>query len=193
MAVDRGPIHGIHRDPGAGAPGGRRLCAGLSVSLHVRCRRKAMGLQGSLQLGRGPQALARARAAQRGDGRALPGELRQVPGARVTLEAVVTPSLESRLWSALAEINDPEMPVNLVDLGLIYGLTVEGGRACVSLTFTAMGCPASEMIMGDIRERLLAEPGIEDVRLDVVWDPPWTSARLTSDGRDALRAWGRSV
>ncbi|TMF12953.1 MAG: metal-sulfur cluster assembly factor [Chloroflexi bacterium] len=101
--------------------------------------------------------------------------------------------LEARLWSALAEINDPEMPVNLVDLGLIYGLTVDGGRVCVSLTFTAMGCPASEMIMGDIRERLLAEPGIEDVRLDVVWDPPWTSARLTSDGREALRAWGLSV
>ena len=101
--------------------------------------------------------------------------------------------LEERLWSALAEINDPEMPVNLVDLGLIYGLTVDEGRVCVSLTFTAMGCPASDMIMGDIRERLLAEPGIEDVRLDVVWDPPWTSARLSDDGREALRAWGLSV
>jgi phenylacetate-CoA oxygenase PaaJ subunit len=111
----------------------------------------------------------------------------------VTLESVVSPSLEARLWSALAEINDPEMPVNLVDLGLIYGLTVEGGRVRVRLTFTAMGCPASDMIMGDIRERLLAEPGIEDVRVDVVWDPPWTSARLTADGREALRAWGLSV
>jgi metal-sulfur cluster biosynthetic enzyme len=102
-------------------------------------------------------------------------------------------SLHERIWSALAEIDDPEMPVNLVDLGLIYGLTVDGGRVCVRLTFTAMGCPASEMIMGDIRERLLAEPGIEDVRLDLVWDPPWTSARLSDDGREALRAWGLSV
>jgi phenylacetate-CoA oxygenase PaaJ subunit len=110
----------------------------------------------------------------------------------VTLESVAPP-LEARVWSALAEINDPEMPVNLVDLGLIYGLTVEGGRVRVRLTFTAMGCPATEMIMGDIRERLLAEPGIEDVRLDLVWDPPWTSARLTADGREALRAWGLSV
>ncbi len=101
--------------------------------------------------------------------------------------------LEARLWSALGEINDPEMPVNLVDLGLIYGLTVDGGRVCVRLTFTAMGCPASDMIMGDIRERLLAEPGIDEVSLDVVWDPPWTSARLTEDGRDALRSWGLSV
>jgi metal-sulfur cluster biosynthetic enzyme len=102
-------------------------------------------------------------------------------------------SLKERLWAALAEINDPEMPVNLVDLGLIYGVTVEDGRACVRLTFTAMGCPASDMILGDIRERLLAEPGIEDVDLDVVWDPPWTSARLSAEGRDALRAWGLSV
>jgi metal-sulfur cluster biosynthetic enzyme len=101
--------------------------------------------------------------------------------------------LEERLWSALAEINDPEMPVNLVDLGLIYGLQVDGGRVRVSLTFTAMGCPASDMIMSDVRERLLAEPGVDEVRLDVVWDPPWTSARLTADGRDALRAWGLSV
>jgi len=111
----------------------------------------------------------------------------------VTLEAAVKPALEARLWSALAEINDPEMPVNVVDLGLIYGLTVESGRVRVRLTFTAMGCPASDMIMGDIRERLLAEPGIEEVRLDVVWDPPWTSARLSDDGREALRAWGLSV
>ena len=101
--------------------------------------------------------------------------------------------LEGRLWSALKEINDPEMPVNLVDLGLIYGLTVDGGRVCVRLTFTAMGCPATEMLMSDVRERLLVEPGIDDVRLDVVWDPPWTSARLTADGREALRAWGLSV
>jgi len=105
----------------------------------------------------------------------------------------VKPPLEARLWSALAEIDDPEMPVNLVDLGLIYGVTVDGGRVDVRLTFTAMGCPASDMIMADIRERLLAEPGIEEVHLDVVWDPPWTSARLTADGRDALRAWGPSV
>src|SRR3989442_15992299 len=126
MAVDGRPLHGIHRHCGARAPGGRRLGAGLSVSRHVRCRRKALGLQGSMQLRRGAQALARTGASQRGDGRALPGERGQVPRARVTLEAEGTPSLESRLWSALAEINAPEMPVNLVDLGLIYGLTVEG-------------------------------------------------------------------
>ena len=101
--------------------------------------------------------------------------------------------LEERILLALAEINDPEMPVNLVDLGLIYGVTVDGGRVRIRLTFTAMGCPASDMILGDIRERLLAEPGIEELSLEVVWDPPWTSARLSDDGREALRAWGLSI
>ena len=105
----------------------------------------------------------------------------------------MTNALQTRVWAALAEIHDPEMPVNLVDLGLIYSLDVVGGAVRLRLTFTAMGCPATEMIMGDIRDRLLAEPGVESVAIEVVWDPPWTSARLTPDGRGALLAWGLSV
>jgi len=70
--------------------------------------------------------------------------------------------LEARVWSALAEIDDPEMPINLVDLGLVYGVEVGEKTVRLRLTFTAMGCPATEMIMGDIRTRLLAEPGIDD-------------------------------
>jgi phenylacetate-CoA oxygenase PaaJ subunit len=98
-----------------------------------------------------------------------------------------------RLWAALAEIEDPEMPINLVDLGLIYAVEQDQGKVRVDLTFTAMGCPASEFILSDIRERLLAEPGIEDVEVRVVWDPPWTNARVTDAGREALVAWGLAV
>ena len=105
----------------------------------------------------------------------------------------MTAALQTRVWAALAEINDPEMPVNLVDLGLVYGVEVIDGMVRLRLTFTAMGCPATDMIIGDIRARLLAEPGVESVAIDVVWDPPWTSARLTPDGREALLAWGLSV
>jgi metal-sulfur cluster biosynthetic enzyme len=101
--------------------------------------------------------------------------------------------LEPELWSALAEIQDPEMPVNLVDLGLIYGVEEGEGTVRVRLTFTAMGCPAIDMIIDDIRQRLLDVPGVADVEVEVVWDPPWSSARLSSDGRDALQAWGLSV
>jgi metal-sulfur cluster biosynthetic enzyme len=97
------------------------------------------------------------------------------------------------LWRALAEIEDPEMPVNLVDLGIVYGVRQEGGVVEVDLTFTAMGCPASEFILDDVRERLLREPGVAEVRVNVVWDPPWTAARMTEAGRDALEAWGLAV
>jgi len=98
-----------------------------------------------------------------------------------------------RYWAALAEVEDPEMPVNLVDLGLIYGISEQGGVVAVDLTFTAMGCPASEFILEDVRERLLREPGVDEVRVNVVWDPPWTTGRMTQAGRDALEAWGLAV
>jgi metal-sulfur cluster biosynthetic enzyme len=102
-------------------------------------------------------------------------------------------ALEARVWRALAEIEDPEMPINIVDLGLVYRVSVDGGRVRLDLTFTAMGCPATDLLSADIRERLLAEPGVEAVHLNVVWNPPWTSARLSPAGRDALTAWGLAV
>ena len=98
-----------------------------------------------------------------------------------------------RLWAALHDVQDPEMPINLVDLGVIYGITEQDGVVDVDLTFTAMGCPASDFIVDDVRERLLQEPGIEEVRVNVVWDPPWTTARMTEAGRDALEEWGLAV
>ena len=94
---------------------------------------------------------------------------------------------------ALRDVRDPEMPVSLVDLGLIYGLREDQGVVTVDLTFTAMGCPASEFILEDVRERLLREPGVTEVLVNVVWDPPWTAARLTPAGRDALVDWGLAL
>ena len=101
--------------------------------------------------------------------------------------------MTQRLWDALTEVQDPEMPVNLVDLGLIYAITERAGVVEVELTFTAMGCPASEFILEDVRVRLLRETGVTEVRVKVVWDPPWTVARLTEAGRDALESWGLAV
>jgi metal-sulfur cluster biosynthetic enzyme len=98
-----------------------------------------------------------------------------------------------RLWAALAEVQDPEMPVNLVDLGVIYGIAENDGVVEVDLTFTAMGCPASDFILDDVRDRLLRESGVREVRVNVVWDPPWTVGRMTQEGRDALEAWGLAV
>ena len=97
------------------------------------------------------------------------------------------------LLEALRELQDPEMPVNLVDLGIIYGVRQIEGVVTVDLTFTAMGCPAAEFVLDDVRERLLQEPGVREVVVNVVWDPPWTAARMTQAGRDALEMWGLAV
>lgn len=103
-------------------------------------------------------------------------------------------SVEERVWDALAEIEDPEMPVNLVDLGLIYAVAVhERGGVDIELTFTAMGCPASDFILEDVHERVGAIEGVSEVRVRIVWDPPWTADRLTEAGRDALESWGLAV
>lgn len=99
----------------------------------------------------------------------------------------------SPLLEALRDVRDPEMPVSLVDLGLIYDLRSDDGVVTVDLTFTAMGCPATEFILDDVRERLLQEPGVREVRVNVVWDPPWTAARITPEGRDALEMWGLAL
>jgi metal-sulfur cluster biosynthetic enzyme len=101
--------------------------------------------------------------------------------------------MTARLWAALAEVQDPEMPVNLVDLGVIYAIDERDGIVDIDLTFTAMGCPASEFILEDVRDRLLREDGVTEVRIKVVWDPPWTTARMTEAGRDALESWGLAV
>lgn len=97
------------------------------------------------------------------------------------------------LWDALREVNDPEMPISIVDMGLIVAMERRDGTVAVKLTLTAMGCPAMDMIMDDIRARLLQEPGIEKVEIEIVWEPPWTPARMTEEGRDTLRMWGIGI
>ncbi len=99
----------------------------------------------------------------------------------------------SALLEALKDVQDPEMPINIVDLGLVYGVRRRAELVEVDLTFTAMGCPAYEFLIADVRERLLREPGVDEVIVKVVWDPPWTAAMLTQDGRDALEMWGLAV
>ncbi len=98
-----------------------------------------------------------------------------------------------RVWQALAEVNDPEYPVSLVDMGLIYGVQKQGARVTVDLTLTAMGCPCMDMIFEDIRQRLLQEDDIEEVEINLVWDPPWTRDRLSEKAIEQFRKWGISV
>ena len=97
------------------------------------------------------------------------------------------------LWDALRDVMDPELPISVVDMGLIVALSQQEGIVYLKLTFTAMGCPAMEFITDDIRERLLQEPDIRDVIIDIVWEPVWTKARLSEEGIDIMRSWGVSA
>jgi len=97
---------------------------------------------------------------------------------------------EAALVECLAEVLDPEIPISLVDLGLIYATAVEGGTARIDLTFTATACPCMEFIREDIRDRLLQETWIDAVEIREVWDPPWTTDRITSRGREILKSLG---
>jgi metal-sulfur cluster biosynthetic enzyme len=112
--------------------------------------------------------------------------------------SAASPSSErvlARLWAALGEIEDPEIPVSLVDMGLIVAVTYDAAArvARLKITYTAMGCPAMEMIQDDIRARLLREPDVDRVDIEVVWDPVWTHRRLSQSARESMRELGLSV
>lgn len=128
-------------------------------------------------------------------GAATPGALGvETPGATHMPEGLpafvnVRPGTGS-LWAALREVLDPEFPISVVDLGLVYDIRRDAGRVEVDVTFTAMACPCMDFIKDDIRERLEREPGVDEVVVQVVWDPPWTRERLSERAREQLRRFG---
>ena len=97
-----------------------------------------------------------------------------------------------RIWRALAEVRDPEYPISVVDMGLIYAVRLAGSRVRVEMTFTATGCPCMGWIQADIQSRLLQEEGVAQVELTVVWDPPWSVDRLSPKAMEQLKHWGVS-
>jgi metal-sulfur cluster biosynthetic enzyme len=104
-------------------------------------------------------------------------------------------SVEARLWEALREVEDPEIPVSVVGMGLIVSVAYRSGTrtAELQITYTSMGCPATEFIEEDIRDALLADPDVDAVDIEVVWDPIWTKARLRDDARAKMRELGIAV
>ena len=100
------------------------------------------------------------------------------------------PDPEGAVRRALNEVLDPEIPISLVELGLVYDVGWEAGVARVALTYTATACPCMEFIREDVTDRLEREGWIREVRLVEVWDPPWTAERITPEGRRKLRGLG---
>ena len=95
---------------------------------------------------------------------------------------------EELVWEALKTCYDPEIPVNIVDLGLIYSMELEkmpsgGHRALVKMTLTAPGCGMGPSIAADAKRKLLALQGMEDASVELVWEPPWNPSMISPEGR----------
>ena len=122
------------------------------------------------------------------DADAIGREVRQAEGT--SGQALTGEALDKEIWQALKTCFDPEIPVNIVDLGLIYDMQVskltEGSRVDVKMTLTAQGCGMGTSIAADARNKLLDLPGVVEADVQVVWDPPWTPEKISPEGRALL-------
>ncbi|MDA0324824.1 MAG: iron-sulfur cluster assembly protein [Verrucomicrobia bacterium] len=115
-------------------------------------------------------------------------------GRKVTETGVIDSNKEAGeedVWGGLKTCYDPEIPVNIVDLGLIYSMELRktdagGKRAEVKMTLTAQGCGMGPSIAADARQKILSLSGIQEAQVDVVWEPPWGPQMITPDGRKKL-------
>ena len=87
---------------------------------------------------------------------------------------------------ALKSVYDPEIPINIVDLGLVYNVEVDNGEVCVQMTLTTSGCPMGAYIARQAEWRVADLDGVEDVTIDLVWDPPWSVEKITDAGKKLL-------
>ena len=101
--------------------------------------------------------------------------------------------VERAVWDELYDIEDPEMPVSIVDLGLLYGVSVEDGHAEVDMTLTYSGCPARDMLLDEVEERVEAVEDIDGTHLRLVWSPEWSLEMVTDQGREDLTEFGLAV
>jgi probable FeS assembly SUF system protein SufT len=91
--------------------------------------------------------------------------------------------LESQVWEALRSVHDPEIPVNIVDLGLIYGCRIDGARVSIDMTLTAPGCGMGPVLVQDIERRVGRVPFVDEVSVELVFDPPWSRDRMTDEAQ----------
>lgn len=104
--------------------------------------------------------------------------------------AAASGDLAQQIWSTLKTCYDPEIPVNIVDLGLVYDMRIAdapgGQRVDVKMTLTAPGCGMGGAIASDARQKLLSLPGVSDADVEVVWDPPWSPQMISPEGKERL-------
>ena len=108
----------------------------------------------------------------------------------VVADAARTDALKPAILDAIRTVFDPEIPVNIMELGLVYDVWVDAaGVAGVRMTLTAPGCPAAQSLPVEVARKVKAVPGVSDARVDVVWDPPWTKDRMSDAAKLQLGLW----
>ena len=108
----------------------------------------------------------------------------------VVPDAGRTAALQPAILDAIRTVYDPEIPVNILELGLIYDVAVDAaGVAGIQMTLTAPGCPAAQSLPVEVAEKVKAIPGIADAKVDVVWDPPWSKDRMSDAAKLQLGLW----
>lgn len=95
-------------------------------------------------------------------------------------EATATPTIEE-LREKLAEVKDPEIDMSIVELGLVYDIAYEDGDVLITMTLTSPGCPLGPVIRGEAYAKLKEVPGVKDVDVQIVWNPPWDPRTMASD------------
>jgi FeS assembly SUF system protein len=95
-------------------------------------------------------------------------------------DAEQTAALRPAVVAALSEVFDPEIPINIYELGLIYDIIIDRSRAVgIRMTLTAPACPAAQSLPGEVKQRIAKIPEVSDVKVDIVWDPPWDRDRMS--------------
>ena len=103
-------------------------------------------------------------------------------------------TLRAECMEALKVVRDPEIPVNIVDLGLVYRLDVDAdGSVDVDMTLTSMGCPVQDMIQADVELACMKVDGVRKVNVEFVWSPAWSTDKMTDDGKKQMRMFGFHV
>ncbi len=101
------------------------------------------------------------------------------------MDALETIALRDKIINeVMRDIYDPEIPVNIYELGLIYDVKVEtSGKVYVQMTLTAPGCPSALSLPGEVEDKIRGVPGVKDVKVEVVWDPPWDPSKMSEAAR----------
>jgi FeS assembly SUF system protein len=108
----------------------------------------------------------------------------------LTSDPLKTLEIKPKVIEALSSVYDPEIPVNIFELGLVYDVIVDSASVVgVRMTLTAPACPAAQTLPVEVREKVRRIPGVSDARVEIVWDPPWSKDRMSDAAKLQLGMW----